>query len=359
MLPESRSGNTNTLALPATSEPRRLDVTDRFDPGGVELQLTVDQQVRRGLMGDRGSAAHLVDPRVSCAPLGREREHGDPRLLTRQLRERRRARDRHRGQLPIIGIGQHSTVAVDHGAAVGQHQQEAAAHRFDPRSDPEHPQPGPHHIGTGTAGAAHTPRSPARLDQSRGHHQRILNIQTTAGPRSGLNTGQFLHEALSGIVADLAERAEVPARQQHVGQTLRIEAVGGPQSPLVTCISQNDALRVRPSAAVPVFENAHGEAVSPSPARGINLFSAIRMATSMVTPRMLIRITADSIRSSRKNWRALKMVKPRPELAPSSSAATRVPQQTPIATRSPVKISGSALGRMTWRSTCGFDAPSE
>ena len=72
-----------------------------------------------------------------------------------------------------------------------------------------------------------------------------------------------------------------------------------------------------------------------------------------------MRITAESIRSSKKNWRALKIVKPRPALEPSSSAATSVPQQTPIATRRPVNISGNALGRITWRSTWTLEAPSE
>ena len=40
---------------------------------------------------------------------------------------------------------------------------------------------------------------------------------------------------------------------------------------------------------------------------------------------------------------------PTPHSAASSSAEATIPQQTPIATRMPVKISRNVLGRMTWR----------
>ena len=59
------------------------------------------------------------------------------------------------------------------------------------------------------------------------------------------------------------------------------------------------------------------------------------------------------------NLDATMIIIPAPWLAATSSAATTVPQQTPIATRAPVKISGSELGMMTWRMICTLEAPSE
>ena len=56
---------------------------------------------------------------------------------------------------------------------------------------------------------------------------------------------------------------------------------------------------------------------------------------------------------------AIMIIDPSPRSAATSSAATTVPQHTPIAVRSPVKISGSAFGRITCRSTCPREAPSE
>ena len=59
------------------------------------------------------------------------------------------------------------------------------------------------------------------------------------------------------------------------------------------------------------------------------------------------------------NFDATMIIMPAPFSAATSSAATTVPQQTPIATRAPVKISGRELGTMTWRMICHFEAPSE
>ena len=60
-----------------------------------------------------------------------------------------------------------------------------------------------------------------------------------------------------------------------------------------------------------------------------------------------------------RKFLAIMIIDPSPRSAATSSAATTVPQQTPIAVRRPVKISGSAFGRMTCRSTWKRDAPSE
>ena len=47
------------------------------------------------------------------------------------------------------------------------------------------------------------------------------------------------------------------------------------------------------------------------------------------------------------NRLATMIIMPAPFSAATSSAATTVPQQTPIATRAPVKISGRLLGTIT------------
>ena len=52
-------------------------------------------------------------------------------------------------------------------------------------------------------------------------------------------------------------------------------------------------------------------------------------------------------------------MKPRPRVAATSSAATSVDQPTPRPMRSPVRISGSALGNTTSRSSWPRLAPSE
>ena len=59
------------------------------------------------------------------------------------------------------------------------------------------------------------------------------------------------------------------------------------------------------------------------------------------------------------NFDATMIIMPAPCEAATSSAATTVPQQTPIATRAPVKISGSELGMITCSMICAFEAPSE
>ncbi|MNP61022.1 hypothetical protein D3C76_1561620 [compost metagenome] len=52
-------------------------------------------------------------------------------------------------------------------------------------------------------------------------------------------------------------------------------------------------------------------------------------------------------------------MKPRPLVAAISSAATSVDQPTPRPMRMPVRMSGSALGRITWRISCALVAPSD
>ncbi len=102
-----------------------------------------------------------------------------------------------------------------------------------------------------------------------------------------------------------------------------------------------------------------GVAVKPLPFHGISQRSSSRIRISIakpMAPMMMMPMTTTSVC---KKFLAIIIIEPTPWSAATSSAATSVPQQTPIAVRSPVKISGKAFGRMTWRSTCAFDAPSE
>ena len=59
------------------------------------------------------------------------------------------------------------------------------------------------------------------------------------------------------------------------------------------------------------------------------------------------------------NLDALIIIIPAPFCAATNSAATTVPQQTPIDTLAPVKISGKLFGTMTNLIICHFDAPRE
>ncbi|MNG17348.1 hypothetical protein D3C84_1013290 [compost metagenome] len=52
-------------------------------------------------------------------------------------------------------------------------------------------------------------------------------------------------------------------------------------------------------------------------------------------------------------------MKPRPLVAAISSAATSVDQPTPKPIRTPVRMSGKALGKMTWRINCVRVAPKD
>ena len=70
----------------------------------------------------------------------------------------------------------------------------------------------------------------------------------------------------------------------------------------------------------------------------------MRSIVTPMTPMMMIDTTTMSIL---KNFEAAKIMAPRPVVVPVNSAATRVPQQTPSATRIPVKMSGRAFGRIT------------
>ena len=83
------------------------------------------------------------------------------------------------------------------------------------------------------------------------------------------------------------------------------------------------------------------------------------MPTSIKIPIIEMMITAMSMMSVRKKFLAEKITAPRPVAVPRSSAATSVPQETPSATRMPVKISGRALGMITLLRICILDAPSE
>ena len=83
------------------------------------------------------------------------------------------------------------------------------------------------------------------------------------------------------------------------------------------------------------------------------------MTISMAKPMAPMMMMPSTTTSVCRKFLAIRIIEPSPLSAATSSAATNVPQQTPIAVRRPVKISGSAFGRITWRSTCSFEAPSE
>ena len=51
--------------------------------------------------------------------------------------------------------------------------------------------------------------------------------------------------------------------------------------------------------------------------------------------------------------------KPIPVVPAKNSAATKVPQHTPIATRIPVNISGNEFGKITSFNICQCEAPNE
>ena len=51
--------------------------------------------------------------------------------------------------------------------------------------------------------------------------------------------------------------------------------------------------------------------------------------------------------------------KPIPVVPAKNSAATNVPQHIPIATLTPVNISGNEFGNITYRSICHLEAPNE
>ena len=55
--------------------------------------------------------------------------------------------------------------------------------------------------------------------------------------------------------------------------------------------------------------------------------------------------------SVRRKFDAFSTICPRPTLAATISAATSVVQPKPMAMRMPIRISGSAAGRITWRIT--------
>ncbi|MNU09414.1 hypothetical protein D3C72_2559610 [compost metagenome] len=59
------------------------------------------------------------------------------------------------------------------------------------------------------------------------------------------------------------------------------------------------------------------------------------------------------------NLEAVKTMKPRPAVAATISAATRVVQPKPMAMRMPVSTSGNAAGMITCRSTWARLAPME
>ena len=60
-----------------------------------------------------------------------------------------------------------------------------------------------------------------------------------------------------------------------------------------------------------------------------------------------------------RNLAAFSTITPIPALAATISAATSVVQPNAMATRMPVRISGSAAFSTTWRRTCRWLAPME
>src|SRR6185437_10816268 len=86
-------------------------------------------------------------------------------------------------------------------------------------------------------------------------------------------------------------------------------------------------------------------------ARRTRRFSAMPMTPRTMMPTM--------ITSLRRNRLAEKTIQPSPSFAAISSAATTVEKAAARAMRAPVKVSGRAEGKTTWRKTCHSLAPSE
>ena len=101
-----------TLAFPSSGDPFGLRGGHGGYEGGVELQLPVDHQFRRGFAQTVRCGTHLVDSRMRRTARSRKGQHRDPRHPARQRRERAR---RLRGD-----YSQFSGIRIDDEPAIGK-----------------------------------------------------------------------------------------------------------------------------------------------------------------------------------------------------------------------------------------------
>src|SRR6056300_407123 len=97
----------------------------------------------------------------------------------------------------------------------------------------------------------------------------------------------------------------------------------------------------------------------PLPRQGIYLSISFLKVTSNSSPSIPITKIVIQITSYWKYFLATFSTKPIPVVPAKNSAATNVPQHIPIATLTPVKISGNEFGNITYRSICHLEAPKE
>ena len=107
-----------------------------------------------------------------------------------------------------------------------------------------------------------------------------------------------------------------------------------------------------------LFEN-RGFHNYPLPRHGIYLSISFLKVTSNNKPSIPITKIVIQITSYWKYFLATFSTKPIPVVPAKNSAATNVPQHIPIATLTPVKISGNEFGNITYLKICHLEAPSE
>ena len=126
MLPASRSGNTSTLARPATGPASFIffAATAGLNAASACISPSIASSgARRARDGER--AHDLVDMRVRGAALGRERQQRDARFLAQHAPAARGGRERDVGERLGRRIGIHRAIGKDQRALREEHEEEA------------------------------------------------------------------------------------------------------------------------------------------------------------------------------------------------------------------------------------------
>lgn len=137
---------------------RRLERSDALDDRGIGLQLAIDGELWRLLLGESRGLRHLLDAVALARAITRIRKHGNARLLPAQLLEACGRGDRDVGKLlgtwidveRAVGKDEETVVAI---GTIGHVLDEERAHEIGSRRRLEDLQRGAQRIGSGMARA--------------------------------------------------------------------------------------------------------------------------------------------------------------------------------------------------------------
>ena len=268
MLPASRSGNTSTLARPATAlAPFTFLAATASESAASPCSSPSTARSGRSVAHQFERRAHLVDAGVAGAAVGGERQQRHARLVAEQASRAVRRGDGNVGQLRRRRIGVQRAVGKDvgPGRAVGRrhdHQEEARgcgnAGRQADRDHPglDHP---PRRVGDaghhrrGVAGRDHGAREVERSAQhALGHSGRHL---VAARGDVGCIGRQARVALRVAHLAALEPHAEAVRKRAHLGngpkqhgrrQARLAQALRAPQDAFVLAFRQYDLERAAP-----------------------------------------------------------------------------------------------------------------